>query len=425
MWFVICIAIFVALLLLGTPIVIALGVPCGIWFVLSGATPWMMFAQKMFTQMDSFSMLAIPLFMLAGEIMEKTDITKSLVVFANSIVGWIRGGIAQSTELAGMLLAGISGSSNADTSALGVLLYKPLRESGYDEGFANAIIISSGSIGPIIPPSICMIVYANAAGLNIGKLFMGGVIPGVLMGVGYMFVCYFYAKKHNVPRTPFQGFKHIFKTFAQAIWALLMPLIIIGGVLSGIVTVTESGVLAVVYGAAYGFITKKLTFKQLIECVRNAGRSTVAPVTLICVSSAFSYMLARLGIITAIGQFVADNIASQVGFMLFVALICVISGCFVEGTAVMLLLTPILLPIAQSMGIDTTHFSIAFILALTTGGMSPPVGGQLFVMSAISKTPITKIAKPILLFLGVYVLVIIAVIFLPGLATWVPSVFYG
>ena len=181
MWFWICLGTFIVLLLLGVPIIISLGVPCGLWFVFSGTTPMMMFSQKMFTQMDSFSMLAIPLFMLAGEIMEKTNITRSLVEFANSLVGWIRGGLAQSTELAGMLLAGISGSSNADTSALGVLLYRPLRESGYDEGFANAIIISSGSIGPIIPPSICMIVYANAAGLNIGKLFMGGVLPCILM----------------------------------------------------------------------------------------------------------------------------------------------------------------------------------------------------------------------------------------------------
>ncbi|MBQ3374673.1 MAG: TRAP transporter large permease [Oscillospiraceae bacterium] len=425
MWFWICLGTFIVLLLLGVPIIISLGVPCGLWFVFSGTTPMMMFSQKMFTQMDSFSMLAIPLFMLAGEIMEKTNITRSLVEFANSLVGWIRGGLAQSTELAGMLLAGISGSSNADTSALGVLLYRPLRESGYDEGFANAIIISSGSIGPIIPPSICMIVYANAAGLNIGKLFMGGVLPGILMGVGYMFVCYFYAKKHNVPKVPFLGFKNIGKSFVKAIWALLMPIIIIGGVLSGVVTVTESGVLAVVYGIGYGFITRKLSVKQLIECVRNAARSTVAPVSLICVSAAFSYLLAREGIITSIANFVGANISSQVGFMLFIMLICVLSGCFVEGTAVMLLLTPILLPIALKMGIDSTHFSIAFILSLTTGGMSPPVGGQLFVMSSISKTPITKIAKPILFFLAVYITVIIAVIFIPGLATWIPNLFYG
>ena len=204
-----------------------------------------------------------------------------------------------------------------------------------------------------------------------------------------------------------------------------MPIIIIGGVLSGVVTVTESGVLAVVYGIGYGFITRKLSFKQLMECVRNAARSTVAPVSLICVSAAFSYLLAREGIITSIANFVGANISSQVGFMLFIMLICVLSGCFVEGTAVMLLLTPILLPIALKMGIDSTHFSIAFILSLTTGGMSPPVGGQLFVKSSISKTPITKIAKPILFFLAVYISVIIAVVFIPGLATWIPNLFYG
>ena len=424
MWFWICLVVFIALLLLGVPIVVSLGVPCGLWFIFSGATPMMMFSQKVFTQLDSFSMLAIPLFMLAGEIMDKTNITKSLVDFANSVVGWIRGGIAQTTELAGMMLAGISGSSNADTSALAVLLYKPLRESGYDEGIANAIIVSAGSIGPIIPPSICMIVYANAAGLNIGKLFMGGVIPGILMGLGYMVVCYIYAKRHHVPRVPFKGFLNIWKTFTKAIWALLVPMIIIGGILTGVVTVTESGVLAVVYGIIYGFVTRKLSLSALVECIKNASRSTVAPISLICISSAFSYLLAREGVITTIANFVGSNISSKIGFLLFVMLICVISGCFVEGTAVMLLLTPILLPIATGMGIDPIHFSIAFILSLTTGGMSPPVGSQLFVMSAISKTPVTKIAKPILLFLGVYVAVIFLVIFFPQLVTFIPNMFY-
>lgn len=421
MLFVACVVLFFALLIVGVPIVLSLGVPCALWFVLSGDTPLMIFSQKLYVSNDSFAMLAVPFFMLAGQIMEKAEITSRIVDFANACVGWIRGGLAQTVEVSGMVLAGLSGSSSADTSALGAICYKPLLKSGYDEGMANAIIVSAGSIGPIIPPSICMIIYANAASLNIGKLFMGGVLPGIIMGLGYMVVCYLYAKRHNVPRTPFAGFLNIGKTFIYAVWALLMPIIILGGILTGVATVTESGILAVVYGICYGFVTRKLNFKILWQCMREAVSASVAPLVLISVSHIFSFMLAREGLITVIGNFCAENITSTTVFLFFVMVMCVFTGCFMDNTATMLMLTPILLPIAQNMGIDVQHFSLVFILSLCTGGMSPPVGSQLFVIQGISGTPITKMVKPVLRFLAVYVGVIILLIFVPWLTTYIPS----
>lgn len=415
-----CIVLFFALLLASVPIFIALGLPSVLWFFESGS-PFMIFAQKFFNSCDSFAMMAIPFFMLAGNIMEKTDITQSLLDLANAVVGWIRGGIAITVELAGMLLAGLSGSSNADTSALAVLTLAPLRKSGYTEGWAEAIVVSAGSIGPIIPPSITMIIFANAVGLNVGQLFMSGVLPGILIGTGYMIVCFLYAKRHNIPRERFKGFRNLGKTFLRAIWALLMPAIIIGGILSGVFTATESGVVAVVYGICYGFISRKLDLQGLKDSVVSAAKASVGPTTLVAISSVFSYMLAREGIVSVIGNFAANHIAVPVAFMLFNILICFLAGCFVDATATMLLLGPIMLPIAQSMGIAPLHFACVFVLANIMGGMTPPVGTQLFVITAISKVPITRLMKPMLWFILVYVLALIVITLCPAFATLIPG----
>lgn len=267
-----------------------------------------------------------------------------------------------------------------------------------------------------------MIVFANAIGMNVSDLFMAGVLPGILIGVGYMVVCYIYAKKHNIPREKFKGFKHLGKTFVKAIWALLMPAIIIGGILTGMFTATESGVAAVTYGIVYGFVTKKLTLKDLKECMINAAQGAVGPTTLVAISSVFSYMLAREGITTVIGNFAANHISTPILFMLFNILVCFIAGCFVDATATMLLLGPIMLPIATSMGIDPIHFSCVFVLSNIMGGMTPPVGTQLFVITAISKTPITKLMKPMACFILVYVLALVLITVCPPIATFIPSI---
>ena len=252
MTLILVLAIFFILLLIGCPILMAMGIAGAAWFGAYGGIPVLTFAQKIYTATDAFSLMAVPFFMLGGQVMEKTGITEKLVGFAEACIGWVRGGLACVVELAGMLMAGISGSSNADASALGAILVRALKKGGYEDGWAVAITSSAASIGPIIPPSCVMIIYANAAGLNIGKLFMGGIIPGILLGIGYMIVCVIYAKKHNIPKNSFLGWKHLGKAFVEAIPALIMPLIIIGGILSGIFTATESGCIAAVYGIIYG-----------------------------------------------------------------------------------------------------------------------------------------------------------------------------
>jgi C4-dicarboxylate transporter DctM subunit len=415
--------IFFGLLLLGTPIILAMGTSSMVWLLANGSTPILVIAQKMFTSTDSFALMAVPFFMLAGQIMERTGITEDIVKFAKSAVGHIRGGLAHTTIGSGILMAGISGSSNADASALGAILLRALKKGGYDEGMSCAIVAAGASIGPIIPPSIIMILYGNAAGLNIGRLFMGGVIPGLVLGIGYMAVCYVYARRRKMPVEKFAGWKNLGKSFLKAVWALLMPVIIIGGILLGIFTATEAGVSAIIYGIIYGLVRRRMGLKQLVEAVRGAAVSSAGPIGIIAISSIFSFILAREGVTTAIAGFCEANIASQFALFAFVALICIIGGCFVDGVAIMLMLTPLFLPIVQSMGYNVQQFSIIFMVAVMSGGLTPPVGSVLYVVSAIDNTPLSKIVRPISPMVLIVIVVLILMMLIPGLTNWVPSLF--
>lgn len=421
----VCIVMFVVLLLVGSPIILCLGIPPVVWLLQNGAVPNMVMGQKMFSAVDSFSLMAIPFFMLAGQVMERTGITEAIVDFANAVIGWVRGGLACTVELAGMLMAGISGSSNADASALGAICLRALKKGGYDEGMASAIVVSASGIGPIIPPSIIMIVYATAAGLDIGQLFTAGIVPGICLGVAYMIVSIRYAKKHNIPKIPFKGFKHVWDTFKRAVWALFMPVIIVGGILGGLFTATECGVIATVYGIIYGFAVKKLHVRDLWECLKEGILAAAGPISLIAISSIFSYMLAREGVTASIAAFLESNIHSQFGVMAFCALVCIIAGCFVDGTATMLLLTPIFVPVVKAMGIDMMQFSIIFMIAIMSGGMTPPVGSMLFVISGIEGTPISKMVKPVIPFMLALIIVIVLIMLIPGIASGLPSLIYG
>lgn len=421
----ICLAIFVVLLVFGAPIILCLGVPPVVWLLSKARVPNMVMGQKMYTAVDSFSLMAIPFFMLAGQIMERTGITEAIVDFANAIIGWVRGGLACTVELAGMLMAGISGSSNADASALGAICLRALKKGGYDEGWAAAVVVSASGIGPIIPPSIIMIVYATAAGLDIGQLFTAGIVPGVCLGVAYMLVSVFYAKKKNIEKIPFKGFKHVWDTFKKAVWALLMPVIIIGGILGGFFTATECGVIATVYGIVYGLIVRKIKLPDLWASLREGILAAVGPISLIAISSIFSYMLAREGVTNSIAAFLEANCHTGFAVMAFCAIICIIAGCFVDGTATMLLLTPIFVPVVQAMGINMLQFSMVFMITIMSGGMTPPVGSMLFVISSIDDTPISKMVKPILPFLAALIIVVILIMLFPGIAAWLPGLVYG
>jgi tripartite ATP-independent transporter DctM subunit len=416
--------LFFILIFLGVPIAISLGATGAIWLISEASIPDVVLATKIFASTDSFALMAIPFFMMAGEIMDRTGITQQIITFSRNLVGHIRGGLAHTTCLAEMVLSGVSGSGNADTAAIGTVMIPALKDEGYDEGFAVALVAAAGSLGPIIPPSVCMIIYANAANYSVGKLFIGGILPGIVIGLSFMVISYIYARRHNIGGYKFVGWKTVWQSFVKAFGALIMPIIIIGGIVTGIFTATEAGVAAIIYGLIFGAFKKRLSFQMLKESLLQSVVASLGPMMIIAYSSILGYALTRLNMANMVADFCAKYVTTEFGLLLVVIIISVIAGCFIDCAATMLMLLPILIPTVNAMGIDFQFFSIVFILALNTSLITPPVGALLFVASAIGETPVQKTIKSIGPFILVSVLAIFIVILFPSLATWLPDLFY-
>lgn len=418
----IALLIFFVLLMLGTPIAICLAGTGMFWLMSSPNLPNITFVTKVISSTDSFSLMAIPFFMMAGQLMEQTGITDRFIKFSKSVVGHITGGISHTAMVTGVIMAGVSGSGNADAAAIGAVMIPSMVKEGYDEGFSCSVIAAAGCLGPIIPPSIMMIVFANAADYSVGKLFMGGIIPGLLMAIGNMVVCYLYAKRCKMRRSKFVGLKEVLVTFIKSAPALAMPAIIIIGVVSGICTATEAGVLACVYGLIYGLVAKKLNFKTIKDCLLNASLASAGPVMIITYSGIFSYMLTRMNVAKQLGVFCNTYISSEAGFFFFLLGVGLVLGCFIDGLASTVMLLPVMAPVAVAMGISFQHFAIVYLLCLLTSQLTPPVGNLLFVSAGILKTPIGAVYKTVWPFVVVMISVIILCIYIPALTTWLPAI---
>lgn len=417
--------LFFLMLLIGTPIAVCLANVGIVWILTSSAIPNMTFATKIYGATDKFSLMAIPFFMMAGQLMERTGITEKFVDFAKSLVGHVTGGVAHTAMVSGIIMAGVSGSGNADSAAIGAMMIPAMVDEGYEEGFACNVIAAAGCLGPIIPPSIMMIVFANAADYSVGKLFMGGVIPGLVLAFCGMVVCYVYAKKHNIRRTKFAGFKNIIVNFWKSLGALIMPAIIIIGIIGGFCTATEAGVLACIYGLFYGFAKKKLTPKIVSQALLDACMAAAGPLLIITYSEIFSYMLTRMNISRIISAFVNEYIGTEYGFYFFMLALGLVLGCFIDGLASTVMLIPVMSPIAVEMGLDYQQFAIIYLLCLLTSQITPPVGNLLFVAAGIKKTPIGQVYKYCWPFVIAMIVAIICCIFVPQLSTWLPSLIYG
>lgn len=409
---------------LGFPVAMAMGCASMIGIWIDPAVDALVVAQKIFVANDAFTLMAVPLFMLSGQIMEHTGIMNRLFDLAKSIVGWMRGGIAYTTILAGVLMAGISGSANADSAALASMTMPTLRKDGWDDGTAVCIVAAAGGLGPIIPPSIPMIVFCGLTNFSVGKMFMAGVMPGLILAIMFMVISGVYAKKHNMPRTKFLGFKHLAITFVKAIPALLAPVIILGGILTGICTATESAVLAVVYCSFLGFVTKRLTFKQLWECSLKAVKAAAGPMAIISIGAILGYQLTRYNLAAMISGFVHGISSSYIVFYLVLTVILVISGMFIDGTATMLMLVPVMLPIARSFGVPDLQFGIIFLMGLWAGGFTPPVGELLLIVSSIYNIPPGASVKPVIPFIAAFLLMILLIMFIPQIVTFIPGLLF-
>jgi C4-dicarboxylate transporter DctM subunit len=411
-------ALLTLALALGIPIGISLGLATALTLVFTSNIPLIMISQNAFAALDSFPLMAIPFFMLAGALMSYGGISKRLLALADSMVGFITGGLAMVTTTACMFFAAISGSGPATVSAIGSFMIPAMKEKKYDDGFAAAITASAGSIGVIIPPSIPFVIYGVVSGASVGEMFMAGFIPGIIIGLGLMLTSYIIARKKGFaagdtkPTT-----RQFIRALIDSFWALLVPLIILGGIYGGIFTPTEAAVVAVVYAIIIGkFIYKELDFKKMYEAFKEASLINGATTFMIGLSMSFASYLTMEQIPTKIAQSLLSISDSSIVILILINLFLLIVGCFVDNISSMIILTPIFLPVVTRLGIDPVHFGLVMTVALATGFVTPPYGANLFVASAVSGVKMEKIAKSIIPFILTLIVCLFLFTFIPGLS---------
>ncbi len=412
---------FVVLIFLGMPVAFSLGVSSVLYLFLNDI-PLIVAAQKMYAGIDSFVLVCIPGFILAGNLMNTGGITKRIIRFSNAAVGWITGGLGLANVAASMLFAGISGTALADTASLGAILIPGMKDEGYDADFSAAITASSSTIGPIIPPSLPMIVAGTLVGLSVSKLFVAGIIPGILLGFGLMGMGYFIAKKRKYPKGQIQPVRVIFKAFMDAVWAVLMTVIILFGILGGFFTPTEASVVAVIYAVIVGlFIYKELKLRDIPKVIVESLVTTAAVMILVGFANLFAWILASEQIPQMIASGILALSDNPVIIILLLNLLLLFVGSFMETIAALVILFPVLLPVAVGIGMDPIHFGVMAVLNLMIGLTTPPVGVCLFVASGIAKLSIVQTTKAIIPFLFVSIVILLLVAFIPPLTLFLPS----
>ena len=416
---------FLGSLALGIPIAFGLGLAATAAVVTWGQVPLWLLPQRMFTGVDSFVFMAIPFFILAGELMCTSGILDRLVKFTDALVGHICGGLAHVNIVASMIFAGISGSAVADAAALGALLI-PSMQKEYDVDFGSGVCAGASTIGPIIPPSIPMVIYALAAGsVSIAGLFLAGVIPGILMGLGMMAIAYIIARRRGYPVRPRSlAWRELLVLFWQVIPALLMPVIIVGGILGGIFTPTEAAAVAVAYAVAVGFlVTKELKWHHIPPALLKAGVTTSVVFMLIATSNAVSWLLTTQQVPRLVAQFLKQVAPSPWIFLLIVNIFLLIVGCLIDLSAAMIMFVPILAPVAIAYGVDPLHFGFIVVLNLVIGLLTPPVGVCLFVVAGIARISLERLVRAVWPFLLWQIAVLVLVTYVPSVCTAIPRLF--
>lgn len=407
---------------IGMPIAFSLGVASVATLQFGSSLPLTLVAQRLFAATDSFPLLAIPFFMLAGAVMDTGGISKRLVDFAHSLVGWIYGGLGMVAVLAAMFFAGISGAAAADTAAVGSVSIPAMIRKGYKKGFAAAIQSAGGSIGVIIPPSIPMIIFGVIGGVSIGKMFMGGFVPGVLIGGGLMVASYFLAKRAGYKRDARASLPQVGKAFFEAFWALLMPGIILGGIMGGVFTPTEAAVVAAVYGLLAGlFIYKELKISDLPRVFAQAAVTTSTVMLLIATASIFGWILTAEQVPQAVATYLVSLTESPMVLYALILVMLLIVGTFMETTASLIILSPVFLPVIEQFGIDPVHFGVVMVTALAIGMLTPPLGICLFISCNIAGIQLSEIIRYVMPLLLIMIACLFLITFVPELVMFIPN----
>jgi tripartite ATP-independent transporter DctM subunit len=423
---VILVVSFIFLLLRGVPVAYSIGISA-ILTLLTTVSPIAAFttiAQRMATGLDSFSLLAIPMFVLAGQIMNKGGIAFRLIEFAKLLVGWFPGGLFFVNIFSNMLFGSISGSAIASVSAIGGFMGPLMKKEGYDEKLSASTNITSSVTGLLIPPSNVLIVYSLASGgVSIGALFMAGYIPGILLGVGLMAISAYYAKKYNYPITKSTTLKKAINVTISAIPSLSLLFIIIGGIVSGIFTATEASAIAVMYSLLLTLIYKELKLNELPQILLDASITTAIVVLLVGASMGMSWVMSYLNIPQTVAEALLSFSDSKIVILLLITIILLFVGTFMDITPAVLIFTPIFLPVVTKLGVDPIHFGIILILNLSIGLVTPPVGTVLFVGASIAKLKIEDLFKTMLPFYFAMIIVLLIITFSPDLVLFIPKLF--
>lgn len=418
---------FVVLLAIGMPVAFTVGLSALSFFV-TETVPLQIVVQKMVSSTQSFSLLAVPFFVLAGNLMNETGITSRLIKFCNLVTGHMRGGLAQVSVLLSCLMGGISGSATADAAMESRILGPDMEKRGYSRGFTAAILAMGGLITSTIPPSLGLILYGVTGEVSIGRLFLAGIVPGVLMTLILMFAVDRISKKRNyaLEHEKFPKFSEVLKGLLDNFWALMFPIILIVGIRFGIFTPSEAGAFAVVYALFVGMlIYRELTFTKLIECLKTTAVDLAVIMFIIICSNAFGYAIVTGQLPQTLARVITSVSNNGYVILLIVMLFVFIVGMFMEATANVLLLTPIFLPIITSYGFDPVHFGVMYMILITMGGMTPPIGVTMYTTCSILDCPVETYTKEAVPFIVAIIVLLVALAVFPDLTLFLPNLVYG
>lgn len=415
---------FLIMLVLGAPIWAVLSSASFISLAFASNTPLLVISQRMFTAVDSTALLAIPLFMIAGNLMQGGGISRRLINFCDSLLGSVTGGLGMVAILACMFFAAISGSGPATVAAIGGIMIPEMERAGYDRKFSAALMAVAGGIGVVIPPSIPMVNVGIAGSVSISSLFAGGFGPGILIGFCLMMVCWFSAKKYGYgtkgEKKKF-SLSNVWKSFREAFWAILMPVIILGGIYGGVFTPTEAAGVSVIYGFIVGFfVYKELRLKEIIPMMLAATKSTAMVMMIIACASGFGWILTSERIPDAIASAIIGLSNNKVVILLIINLFLLFVGCVMETTASIIILTPIFMPIIMALGVNPIHFGVVMVINLAIGMSTPPLGVNLFVGCGISRITIEDIFKPLVPFLIANIVALLVCTFFEPIVMFIP-----
>ncbi len=416
-------AVLVGLVLLGVPIFAAMGLTAAGTFILLGdAFVLPMMAQRMYVATTGFTLLAIPFFILAGNLMNYGGITLRVFDFARALVGHVRGGLGHVNVVASMIFSGMSGAAVADAAGLGLVEMKAMTENGYDREFSAAITAASSTIGPVVPPSIAFVVYGSITGVSIIKLFMAGFVPGILMGLALMIAVYFVAKKRNYPRDPFPSFRHVWVTFRESFLALLMPIIIIGGILGGLFTPTEAAVVASLYAFLVGGLWyKEFGLKDIPNIIWESVKQSVRVLFIIATAGFFGWLMVHQSIPQQVITGLTAVTESKWLLLLIIIAVLIVLGCFLEGIAVLVITIPVFMPLIERFGIDPIQFGVLMVLCSMIGLLTPPVGMSLYAVATISGVPIGRLTRELAPYLLGIFAVTLMITYIPEVSLWLPN----